>query len=557
MNTLSSIAQNIELLSKEKNIDIQIIIAAIEDAVVTASRKQFKSGEDLHARYNLENGTIELFAVKTVVDEVTDSAREMTVEEANVEVGEGAEVGDLLELPRPMEDLGRIAAQTAKQIILQKVREAERNNVYEEYIGRVNELINGYIKRFEGGRIIVDLGSGIEAVMPKQQQSRNETFTQGERIRVVIHNVHREAKGPQVEVSRTSPELIKRLFEMEVPEIYDGTVVIKAAVREPGERAKIAVISNERDVDPVGACVGMKGSRVQSIIRELRGEKIDIIEWSEDPAIFAANALSPAKVSRVTVLDFENKKLQVTVETDQQSLAIGKRGQNVRLSAKLVGWDIDIRSEEEMKREIAQQMERLISAPVVPLTLIEGITVSDSELLAERGIETIEQLAEASVDDICDWLDLSVDDAEDLIDDARAIADARAAKAQESAAAGEEPEGELGEGEVVEGGEELATALSESEDAGEADEVVSAEGSGPDDEAASDEVEASEVAEAVENADQPGQAEEQAIGATADDSSFDVSSNSDETGVESLNENAVEETAAAQHELEREQETEA
>jgi len=558
MNTLSSIAQNIELLSKEKNIDIQIIIAAIEDAVVTASRKQFKSGEDLHARYNLENGTIELFAVKTVVDEVADSAREMTVEEANVEVGEGAEVGDLLELPRPMEDLGRIAAQTAKQIILQKVREAERNNVYEEYIGRVNELINGYIKRFEGGRIIVDLGSGIEAVMPKQQQSRNETFTQGERIRVVIHNVHREAKGPQVEVSRTSPELIKRLFEMEVPEIYDGTVVIKAAVREPGERAKIAVISNERDVDPVGACVGMKGSRVQSIIRELRGEKIDIIEWSEDPAIFAANALSPAKVSRVTVLDFENKKLQVTVETDQQSLAIGKRGQNVRLSAKLVGWDIDIRSEEEMKREIAQQMERLISAPVVPLTLIEGITVSDSELLAERGIETIEQLADASVDDICDWLDLSVDDAEDLIDDARAIAEARAAKAQESAAAGEEPEGELAEGEVVEGGEEVATALSESEDAGEADEVVSAESSGPDNEAASDEVEASEVADAVENAaDQPGQAEEQAIGATADDSSFDVSSNSDETGVESLNENAVEEPAAAQHELEREQETEA
>jgi N utilization substance protein A len=275
----------------------------------------------------------------------------MTVEEANVEVGEGAEVGDPLELHAQWKILADCGT-TAKQIILQKVREAERNNVY-EYIGRVNELINGYIKRFEGGRIIVDLGSGIEAVMPKQQQSRNETFTQGERIRVVIHNVHREAKGPQVEVSRTSPELIKRLFEMEVPEIYDGTVVIKAAVREPGERAKIAVISNERDVDPVGACVGMKGSRVQSIIRELRGEKIDIIEWSEDPAIFAANALSPAKVSRVTVLDFENKKLQVTVETDQQSLAIGKRGQNVRLSAKLVGWDIDIRSEEEMKRNRA------------------------------------------------------------------------------------------------------------------------------------------------------------------------------------------------------------
>src|SRR5512145_15448 len=413
---ISSIAQNIDVLSKEKKIDSQVIISAIEDAVVTASRKHFKSGEDLHARYNQDTGAIELYAVKTVVQEIADPAKEMTVEEANLEVGEGAEVGDMLELPRPMEDLGRIAAQTAKQIILQKVREAERNNVYEEYIGRLGELVNGFVKRFEGGKIIVDLGNGIEAVMPKSQQSRVESFTQGERIRCVIHDVGRESKGPKIEVSRTSPELLKRLFEMEVPEIYDGTVVIKAAVREPGERAKIAVVSNERDVDPVGACVGMKGSRVQAIIRELRGEKIDIIEWCEEPSVFAANALSPAKVAKVEINSFEDKKLTVTVENEQQSLAIGKRGQNVRLSAKLVGWDIDIRSEEEMKREIAQQMERLITAPVVPLTLIEGITPSDSEVLAEHGVETIEQLAEVSVDDVCDWLDLSVDDAEDLID---------------------------------------------------------------------------------------------------------------------------------------------
>ncbi len=422
---LSSIAQNIELLSKEKKIDQSVIISAIEDAVVTASRKQFRTGEDLHARYNLDGGTIELFAIKTVVEVVEDPARELTVLEANDEVGEGAEVGDMLELPRPMEDLGRIAAQTAKQIILQKVREAERNNVYEEYIGRVGELVNGFIKRFESGKMIFDLGNGVEAVMPKSQQSRVENFTQGERLRCVISNVNKESRGPQIEVSRTSPDMVKRLFEMEVPEIYDGTVVIKAAVREPGDRAKIAVMSNERDVDPVGACVGMKGSRVQSIIRELRGEKIDIIEWSEDPAIFAANALSPAKVSKVTVIDFEQKKLQVTVETEQQSLAIGKRGQNVRLAARLVGWDIDIRSEEEMKREIATQMEQMLSSPVVPLTFIEGITPSDSETLAEHGIETIEQLADASVDDICDWLDLSVDEAEDLIDTAQQIADAR------------------------------------------------------------------------------------------------------------------------------------
>jgi N utilization substance protein A len=434
MNSLSSIAQNIELLSKEKKIDSSVIISAIEDAVVMAARKQFKSNEDLHARYIPESGTVELFAIKTVVDEVTDPSREMTVAEANAEVGEGAEVGDMLELPRPVEELGRIAAQTAKQIILQKVREAERNNVYEEYIGRLGELVNGYVKRFEGGRIIVDMGNGLEAVMPKNQQSRLETFSQGERIRVVINDVSKEAKGPQVEVSRTSPELIKRLFEMEVPEIYDGTVVIKAAVREPGERAKIAVVSNERDVDPVGACVGMKGSRVQSIIRELRGEKIDIIEWSEDPAIFAANALSPAKVSKVAVIDFESKKLQVTVENDQQSLAIGKRGQNVRLAARLVGWDIDIRSEEEMKREVAVQMQQLITADVVPVAYIEGITASDSAALAEHGIDTVEQLAAATVDEISEWLDLSVDEAQHRIDQAQEIVAAREAALAEQAA---------------------------------------------------------------------------------------------------------------------------
>ncbi|HYE75835.1 MAG TPA: transcription termination factor NusA [Blastocatellia bacterium] len=460
MNPLSSLAQNIELLSKEKKIDPQIIIGAIEDAVVTASRKHFKTGEDLRARYNLENGLIELYAIKTVVQEVTDDAREMSVEEAIQEVGEGVEPGDMLELPRPMEDLGRIAAQTAKQIIMQKVREAERNNIYEEYISRIGELINGYVKRFEGGRMIVDIGNGVEAVMPKSQQSRHENFAQGERIRCVISDVSREAKGPQIEVSRTSPELVKRLFEMEVPEIYDGTVVIKAAVREPGDRAKIAVMSNERDVDPVGACVGMKGSRVQSIIRELRGEKIDIIEWSEDPAIFAANALSPAKVSKVSVVDFETKKLQVTVDSEQQSLAIGKRGQNVRLAARLVGWDIDIRSEEDIKREIAMRMEQIATADVVPLSYVEGLTASDVEILAEHDIETVEQLAEANIDDLCDWLDLSVDDAEQRLEAAQQLLAARQAKAGGAASGGDDSAAEdnfEADAEEIEEGDEEAS----------------------------------------------------------------------------------------------------
>ncbi len=490
MSTLSSIAQNIEVLSKEKKIDPQVIISAIEDAVVTASRKQFKSGEDLHARYNNDTGGVELYAVKTVVDEVADSAREMTVEEANAEVGEGAEVGDMLELPRPVEDLGRIAAQTAKQIILQKVREAERNNVYEEYIGRLGELVNGFVKRFEGGKVIVDIGNGIEAVMTKSQQSRSESFTQGERIRVVLSDVGRESKGPQIEVSRTSPELVKRLFEMEVPEIYDGTVVIKAAVREPGDRAKIAVMSNERDVDPVGACVGMKGSRVQSIIRELRGEKIDIIEWSEDPAIFAANALSPAKVSKVTVLDFDDRNLQVTVESEQQSLAIGKRGQNVRLAAKLVGWAIDIRSEEDMKREIASQMEQMISAPIVKLSSIEGISVSDSEALSEHGIETIEQLAEATVDDISDWLDLSVDEAQELLDMAIAITDAR----RERAGLGESPEEDSENGREEVSAEDSAEEETAEEDSPKASDEDASE-QGASDEEVSDEEDAEKSAD--------------------------------------------------------------
>jgi transcription termination/antitermination protein NusA len=488
---LSSIAQNIELLSKEKKIDPTIITGAIEDAVVTAARKQFRTGEDLHARYNTDVGTIELYAIKTVVDEITDPSRELTVQEANDEVGEGAEVGDMLELPRPMEDLGRIAAQTAKQIILQKVREAERSNVYDEYIGRLGELVNGFVKRFESGKMIVDLGNGIESVMPKSQQSRVETFSQSERIRCVIHNVSKESRGPQLEVSRTSPELVKRLFEMEVPEIYDGTVVIKAAVREPGDRAKIAVMSNERDVDPVGACVGMKGSRVQSIIRELRGEKIDIIEWSEDPAIFAANALSPAKVSKVTVLDFEAKKLQVTVENEQQSLAIGKRGQNVRLAARLVGWDIDIRSEEDMKREIASQMEQMLSSPVVPLTFIEGITPSDSETLAEHGIETIEQLADVAVDDICDWLDLSVDEAEDLIDTAQQIAEARRERLAEQDE-GEEAVGEEAVGEEEIDAEALAEAEVEEAEEGKAAEADEAESEDENQVEAADEAESAE-----------------------------------------------------------------
>src|SRR5215216_3721513 len=416
----SSIAQNIEALCQEQGIDRDLVIEAMKEAVRAAAKKQFRSGEDIQVDWNAETG-IELSASKVVVDEVENPATELSIIEARELAGDEVELGDALLLPLPMEELGRIAAQTAKQILFQKVRDAVRSNVYEQYIDKIGDLVNGYVKRFERGNIIVDLGN-LEAILPRSQQSRGEQWNQGERIRVVINNVSKESKGPQVEVSRTSPELLLRLFEMEVPEIYDGTVVIKSAVREPGERAKIAVMSNERDVDPVGACVGMKGSRVQAIIRELRGEKIDIIEWSDEPSVFAANALSPAKVNQVRITDIENRQMEVIVNEDQLSLAIGKRGQNVRLATKLVGWNIDIRSEEEIKREVTEQMGALIaSGEAVPLSVIEGVTAQQAEALAEHDINDIDALAKTNVDDLVEFLDLSLDEAETILQAAQAV----------------------------------------------------------------------------------------------------------------------------------------
>ena len=433
----SSIAQNIEALCQEQGIERDLVIEAMKEAVRAAAKKQFRSGEDIQVDWSAETG-IELSASKVVVDEVENPATELSIDEARELAGDEVELGDALLLPLPMEGLGRIAAQTAKQILFQKVRDAVRSNVYEQYIDKIGDLVNGYVKRFERGNIIVDLGN-LEAILPRSQQSRGEQWNQGERIRVVINNVSKESKGPQVEVSRTSPELLLRLFEMEVPEIYDGTVVIKSAVREPGERAKIAVMSNERDVDPVGACVGMKGSRVQAIIRELRGEKIDIIEWSDEPSVFAANALSPAKVNQVRITDIENRQMEVIVNEDQLSLAIGKRGQNVRLATKLVGWNIDIRSEEEIKREVTEQMGALIaSGEAVPLSVIEGVNAQQAEALAEHGINDIDALAGTSVDDLVEFLDLSLDEAEVILTAAQAVIALRNRNLADSDGEGEE-----------------------------------------------------------------------------------------------------------------------
>ena len=389
------ILQTIEQISKEKNIDPEVIITALEDAMVAASRKFYKTTEDISARFDRETGMLEIFAIKRVVEKVADENLEISLEEAKG-IDESLEVDDTVELPKPTDVLGRIAAQTAKQVILQKVRDAERQNIYNDYVQKVGELITGVVKRFEGPDIIVDVGK-TEAMLPLREQSRAEAYKQGERIRTVIVKVLPIAKGPQVILSRTDPQLLIRLFEIEIPEIYDGTIVVKSAVREPGDRAKIAVASMDRDVDPVGACVGMKGSRINSIIRELRGEKIDIVPWSEDSAQFAANALNPAKISKVLILDAAEKRMEVIVEERQQSLAIGKKGQNVRLASRLIGWQIDVKSEEQKKMEVLSVMESLTSS-YTPLTELEGVSERMVEKLREAGIENVERILEIGIE---------------------------------------------------------------------------------------------------------------------------------------------------------------
>src|SRR3954467_3947937 len=350
----SELYNTIDALSREKGIDPQIVVSAVEDAIVVATRKYYKSQENLRAQLDKDTGKIRAYAVKTIVEapeQVEDPNLQVTIDDAR-KSDANAEVGGEVYFPKETEGiLGRIAAQLAKQVIFQKVREAERDTVYNEYIGRVNEIVNATVKRVEGPDVIFDIGKA-ESRMPRKEQSRLESFAVGDGVGVVIVRVEKASKGPQVVVSRAAPELVQHLFQTEVPEIYDGTVQIRAIAREAGERTKIAVMSKDKDVDPVGACVGMKGMRVQSIIRELHGEKIDIIEYNEEITTFAEKALQPAKVSRVSILDTAEKHLEVVVDDTQLSVSIGKKGQNVRLAAKLLGWKIDIKSEEEKGQEV-------------------------------------------------------------------------------------------------------------------------------------------------------------------------------------------------------------
>jgi N utilization substance protein A len=388
---VETIYQSIEILSKEKGIDMQIVLDAVKDAMLIAARKHFRTEEDYVAELDDKTGAIRLFAVKKVAEQVADPVKEMTLEQA-LKINPEAVIGSEIRIQKPTDALGRISAQTAKQVIFQKVREAERETVFNEYSGRTGELVNCTVKRVEGPDLILDLGK-TEARLPKKEQSRLESFSVGDRVRCVIRLVDKSSKGPGVLVSRAAPELVMRLFEQEVPEIYDSTVIIKGCAREAGERTKIAVHSRDRDVDSVGACVGMKGMRVQSIIRELRGEKIDIIEFSDDPVNFATHALSPAKISRVTVIDPVEKHMEVIVDDSQLSLAIGKKGQNVRLAAKLLGWKIDIKSEEEKRQEVETAMAAL-TVPGAPVSVLidYGLSERIAEQLLESGVTTVEKL---------------------------------------------------------------------------------------------------------------------------------------------------------------------
>jgi transcription termination/antitermination protein NusA len=455
----SLLYQTIEQISRDKHIEPEVIVAAIEEAMVVAARKYYKTEEDLRSKFNGETGQVELYSVRMVVQEVADPLREISLADAR-KLQPDIEIGGEITQARATDVLGRIQAQMAKQVIMQKVREAERDTIYNEYHTRVGELVNCIVKRLDGPDVIVDMGR-TEARLPKREQSRLETYNVGDRLRVVIRAVERAAKGPQVIVSRADPVLVQRLFEMEVPEIYDGTVQIRAVAREPGERTKIAVESRDKDVDPVGACVGMKGMRVQSIIRELRGEKIDIIPFSEDTLVFAQKALSPAKVTRVQIVDPEEKRLEVIVEDTQLSLAIGKKGQNVRLGSKLIGWNIDIKSEEEKRREIEAQMTEMAVA-AAPLAELKGVGPKTIEKLEEHGISSIEKLADMTPEQLLEIPGIG----EKMVEKIRAAVEAHfhAVEAQQ-AAASEAAAAEASESAVEEATAESTAAESSSTEA--------------------------------------------------------------------------------------------
>jgi N utilization substance protein A len=472
----SELMHTIEAIGREKGLDPEVIIQAMEEAYAAASRKYYHNREDFGARFDRDTGAFAVFSRQVVVedDDVADPLTEIALADAQRIRAEAA-LGDVIETERQglAAPLTRIAAQAAKQVIYQKVKEAEREVIWHEYDERVGELLTGQVKRFDRGDMIIDLGRTEGAIM-RREQSRAEHYNPGDRIRAVLINVERLGKGPQLLLSRASELLVKKLFEMEVPEIYDGTVSIVSIARDPGERTKVAVRSKDRDVDPVGACVGMKGSRVQAVIRELRGEKIDIVQYADDATQYVRHALNPATINRVSIRDFDLREMEVIVGEDQLSLAIGKRGQNVRLASKLVGWSLDIKSEAEKKAEVEAEMERMAAANQ-ELGSLPDIEPAVSSLLLDAGFRTVEEVSLASLDDLTGIDGIDEDTAIAIHDAAEVLLERRTAEAALRAA--EEAEAAATEAPVEEGaaaGGEAAPAAES--DFAEPDEVSSASG---------------------------------------------------------------------------------
>ena len=416
----------IEQVSKEKGIDRQIIIKALEEAMLSAAKKAFGHERNIEAKFNTDLGEVELFEIKLVVENVEDPENQVTLEVARAKMDPEAEVGDELLAKLPPEKFGRIAAQAAKQNIIQRVRDAERDIIYSEFKGRKGELFSGIVQRFEKRNIIVNLGR-TEAVLPEREQIPRERYRQGDRIRAYILDVELHSKGPQIVLSRTHPGLLIKLYAQEVPEIYEGIVEVKGAAREPGVRAKIAVVSHDAHVDPVGACVGMRGTRVQAVVQELRGERIDIVPWRSDPAEYVCRALAPAQVSKI-IMDEDGRAMEVIVPDDQLSLAIGKRGQNVRLASELTGWKLDLRSESEAEDEARRAR--------ASLTAIPGVSDVTAELLYQNGFKSAAELARSDEDTLAEIEGIEPERAGATLAAARAHV---AAQCAEEAARAQEP----------------------------------------------------------------------------------------------------------------------
>ncbi|WP_019994964.1 transcription termination factor NusA [Aureimonas ureilytica] len=413
-----------DAVAREKSIDREIVIAAMADAIQKAARSRYGQETNIRVDINTKTGEMKLQRLLEVVEHVEDPATQIYLELAR-DKNPDAEPGDFIAEQLPPMEFGRIAAQSAKQVIVQKVREAERDKQYEEFIGRVGEIINGTVKRVEYGNVIVDLGKG-EGIIRRDEQIPRELFRYGDRVRAFVYDVRREPRGPQIFLSRTHPQFMAKLFTMEVPEIYDGVIEIKAVARDPGSRAKIAVVSRDSSVDPVGACVGMRGSRVQAVVAELQGEKIDIIPWSPEAASFLVNALQPAKVAKV-VLDEDAERIEVVVPDDQLSLAIGRRGQNVRLASQLTGWDIDILTEQEeserRQKEFAERSALFMDA----LNVDEMV----GQLLASEGFASVEEVAYVDVDDVASIEGFDEDTAAEIQNRAKDYLDRREAELDE------------------------------------------------------------------------------------------------------------------------------